>query len=66
MEMTQFGFYLIFSVPLSQLQATGEIDEATEEAMEDWHYWAAREYQQIGFTGFYRIRSRLVQLQSEN
>lgn len=32
------------AVPLSQLQGVA-IDEATQEAIGDWHYWIARGYQ---------------------
>ncbi len=31
------------AVPLSQLEATGT-DEATQEAIDDWHYWVAQGY----------------------
>lgn len=34
-----------FAVPLSQLEAIEEVDEETQEAIEDWHYWVARGYQ---------------------
>lgn len=32
------------AVPLSQLEAI-EVDEETQEAIEDWHYWVGRGYQ---------------------
>ena len=32
-----------FGVPLSQLQPI-DVDEQTQEAIEDWHYWVARGY----------------------
>ena len=32
------------AVPLSQLEGIG-IDEATQEAIGDWHYWLARGYE---------------------
>lgn len=32
------------AVPLSQLEAV-EVDEETQEAIEDWHYWVARGYE---------------------
>jgi hypothetical protein len=32
------------AVPLSQLEAI-DVDEETQEAIEDWHYWVARGYQ---------------------
>jgi Calcium binding len=32
------------AVPLSQLQGAA-VDEASQEAIEDWHYWVARGYQ---------------------
>ncbi len=32
------------AVPLSQLEAI-EVDEETQEAIEDWHYWVARGYE---------------------
>ena len=32
------------AVPLSQLKAV-EVDDKTQEAIEDWHYWLARGYQ---------------------
>lgn len=32
-----------FGVPLSQLEGI-EVDEDTEEAIADWHYWVARGY----------------------
>ncbi len=32
------------AVPLSQLEAL-EVDDETQEAIEDWHYWAASGYQ---------------------
>lgn len=31
------------AVPLSQLEAI-DVDEETQEAIEDWHYWVARGY----------------------
>lgn len=31
-------------VPLAQLEPV-EVDEATREAVEDWHYWVARGYE---------------------
>jgi hypothetical protein len=34
----------IFAVPLAQLQPL-DIDEDSEEAIADWHYWLARGYQ---------------------
>ena len=33
-----------FGVPLSQLEGV-EVDNKTQEAIEDWHYWIARGYQ---------------------
>lgn len=33
------------AVPLSQLEAIEEVEEETQEAIEDWHYWVARGYQ---------------------
>lgn len=33
-----------FGVPLSQLEGVS-VDEETQEATEDWHYWEARGYQ---------------------
>ena len=33
-----------FGVPLVQLQLL-DVDEATEEAVEDWHYWVGRGYE---------------------
>jgi len=33
-----------FGVPLAQLQPL-DVDEETEEAVDDWHYWVARGYQ---------------------
>ncbi|MCD6376967.1 MAG: calcium-binding protein [Caldisericaceae bacterium] len=33
------------AVPLSQIEAIEEVEEETQEAIEDWHYWAARGYQ---------------------
>ena len=33
-----------FGVPLSQLEPI-EVDDETEEAIADWHYWVARGYQ---------------------
>ena len=35
----------VFAVPLSQLEAVGEAEDETLEAIEDWHYWIARGYQ---------------------
>jgi Calcium binding len=32
------------AVPLSQLEGIG-VDEATQEAIGDWHYWVARGYE---------------------
>ena len=32
------------AVPLSQLKAV-EVDDETQQAIEDWHYWTARGYQ---------------------
>jgi hypothetical protein len=32
------------AVPLAQLEAIG-VDEATQEAIEDWHYWVNRGYE---------------------
>ena len=32
-----------FGVPLSQLEAI-DVDSTTQEAIEDWHYWAAMGY----------------------
>ncbi|NQT01372.1 MAG: calcium-binding protein [Planctomycetes bacterium] len=34
----------IFSVPLVQLNAI-DVDEASEEAIADWHYWVCRGYE---------------------
>lgn len=34
-----------FAVPLAQLEAIVEVEEETEEALGDWHYWVARGYQ---------------------
>lgn len=34
----------VFSVPLSQLEAI-TTDKQTQQAVEDWHYWAGRGYQ---------------------
>jgi len=34
----------IFGVPLVQLQPL-DVDEATEEAIADWHYWVGRGYE---------------------
>jgi hypothetical protein len=33
-----------FGVPLAQLQLL-DVDEATEEAVKDWHYWVGRGYE---------------------
>lgn len=33
-----------FSVPLAQLQAIN-VDDETQETIEDWHYWVARGYE---------------------
>lgn len=33
-----------FAVPLSQVQPI-EVDEETQQAIEDWHYWVAKGYQ---------------------
>lgn len=33
-----------FGVPLSQLEAL-DVNEETQEAIEDWHYWAGRGYE---------------------
>ncbi len=33
------------AVPLSQLEVIEEVEEETQEAIEDWHYWVARGYQ---------------------
>lgn len=33
-----------FGVPLAQLQAL-DVDEETQEAVDDWHYWVARGYE---------------------
>ena len=33
-----------FGVPLVQLQPL-DVDEATEEAIADWHYWVGRGYE---------------------
>ena len=33
-----------FAVPLSQLEGI-RVDESTQEAIEDWHYWVAQGYQ---------------------
>ena len=33
------------AVPLSQLEVIEEVEEETQEAVEDWHYWVARGYQ---------------------
>jgi hypothetical protein len=33
-----------FGVPLAQLQPL-DVDEATEESVEDWHYWVGRGYE---------------------
>ena len=33
-----------FGVPLAQLQPL-DVDEATEETVEDWHYWVERGYE---------------------
>ena len=35
-----------FGVPLSQLEATN-VDELTQEAIADWHYWVKRGYQLV-------------------
>lgn len=32
------------AVPLAQLEGIG-VDEETQEAIEDWHYWVARGYE---------------------
>ena len=32
------------AVPLSQLEVFGGIDEQTQQAIEDWHYWVKRGY----------------------
>lgn len=34
----------ILAVPLSQLEGVG-IDEETQEAINDWHYWTGRDYE---------------------
>lgn len=36
-----------FGVPLSQLEGV-EVDENTEEAISDWHYWVGRGYRLYG------------------
>jgi len=36
-----------FGVPLSQLEGI-EVDENTEEAISDWHYWVGRGYRLYG------------------
>ena len=33
-----------FAVPLSQLEPL-DVDDETQEAVEDWHYWVSRGYQ---------------------
>lgn len=33
-----------FGVPLAQLEPI-DVDESTQEAIEDWHYWVKRGYQ---------------------
>ena len=33
-----------FAVPLAQLKAI-DVDDETQEAIEDWHYWVGRGYQ---------------------
>ena len=33
------------AVPLSQLECGAQVDEATRQAVEDWHYWVDRGYQ---------------------
>ena len=32
-------------VPLSQLKPTGDADEQTRQAVEDWHYWVKMGYE---------------------
>jgi hypothetical protein len=33
------------AVPLAQLQPLPETDEATKQAVEDWHYWVSMGYE---------------------
>ena len=33
------------AVPLAQLKAVGEADDATRQAVEDWHYWVQQKYE---------------------
>ncbi len=35
-----------FGVPLAQLEPV-DVDELTQEAIADWHYWVRREYQLV-------------------